>query len=82
MSEPTSSACIYTESSGPEDASEQRTSLFVDDARGDGRHSEVVSDSFSRPLSERYLKLVNYLLLLQLSHLLVLLQCPHFFLLQ
>ena len=52
VSEPTSSARIYTESSGTEDASEQDTSLFFD-AQGDGRDSEVLMDNFSRPLSER-----------------------------
>lgn len=51
VSEPTSSARIYTESSGVEEATEQHTSI-VFDARADGRDSEQLLDNFSRPLSE------------------------------
>lgn len=51
ISEPTSSACIYTELSGTEDDSEHNTSVFFD-ARGTGRDSDVSVDNFSRPLKE------------------------------
>ncbi|XP_020244275.1 uncharacterized protein LOC109822485 isoform X2 [Asparagus officinalis] len=51
VSEPTSTARIYTESSSTDDATEQYTSMFFD-ARADGRDSEVLLDNFSRPLSE------------------------------
>ncbi|KAF8393641.1 hypothetical protein HHK36_021887 [Tetracentron sinense] len=51
ISEPTSAACIYTDSSGFEDVSEQNTSLFID-ARGDGRELEASFENFSRPLRE------------------------------
>ncbi|XP_072980616.1 uncharacterized protein [Typha angustifolia] len=50
ISEPTSSACIYTDSSWSEDASEQQTPFF--DARGDGKDSEPSFENFSRPLRE------------------------------
>ncbi|KAJ6824104.1 uncharacterized protein M6B38_129790 [Iris pallida] len=51
VSDPTSSACIYTESSGPEDASEQHNTEFFD-ARGDGRDSDLSFDNLSRTLRE------------------------------
>ncbi|XP_008792858.1 uncharacterized protein LOC103709336 isoform X2 [Phoenix dactylifera] len=51
ISEPVSSACIYTESSVVDDAGEPHTSVFFD-ARGDGRESEASFDNFSRPLRE------------------------------
>lgn len=43
VSEPTSSAHIYTESSGTDDASE---------AQSDGMHSQQLLENFSRPLNE------------------------------
>ncbi|XP_073110060.1 uncharacterized protein [Elaeis guineensis] len=51
ISEPVSSACIYTESSVVDDVGEQHTSVFFD-ARGDGKESEASFDNFSRPLRE------------------------------
>ncbi|MCL7040408.1 hypothetical protein MKW94_005443, partial [Papaver nudicaule] len=51
ISEPTSSACIYTDSSGMEDSNEQRTSMFFD-ARAEGKESETSFEHFSRPLRE------------------------------
>ncbi|OVA04234.1 BRCT domain [Macleaya cordata] len=51
ISEPTSAACIYTDSSGLEDANEQHTSVFFD-ARGEGRDSEATFENFSRRLRE------------------------------
>lgn len=60
ISEPTSSAAIYTESSSIEDANEQTMSMFFD-ARADGKDSEVSFVNLSRPLTER---LKNYFSLL------------------
>ncbi|KAI3945501.1 hypothetical protein MKW98_018318 [Papaver atlanticum] len=51
ISEPTSSACIYTDSSGTEDSNEQHTSTFFD-ARAEGKESETTFEHFSRPLRE------------------------------
>ncbi|XP_026429596.1 uncharacterized protein LOC113325993 [Papaver somniferum] len=51
ISEPTSSACIYTDSSGTEDSNEQHTSMFFD-ARAEGKESETTFEHFSRPLRE------------------------------
>lgn len=51
ISEPVSSACIFTESSMVDNAGEQHTSVFLD-GRGDGKESEVSFDNFSRPLRE------------------------------
>ncbi|XP_010261804.1 PREDICTED: uncharacterized protein LOC104600519 isoform X2 [Nelumbo nucifera] len=51
ISDPTSAACIYTDSSGFEDVSEQHTSVFFD-ARGDGRDPEALFENFTRPLRE------------------------------
>lgn len=54
MSEPTSSARIYVESSSTEDTSEQHSFDYFN-ARGDGKDSEALLENFSRPLRERYL---------------------------
>ncbi|XP_015696658.1 uncharacterized protein LOC102720908 [Oryza brachyantha] len=51
VSEPTTSACIYTESSWSDDAFEQQSTTFFD-ANGDGKDPDQSSDSFSRPLRE------------------------------
>ncbi|KAI5669535.1 hypothetical protein M9H77_19388 [Catharanthus roseus] len=51
ISEPTSSATIYTESSSVEDTNEQNTSMFFD-ARADGKESDASFINFSRPLTE------------------------------
>lgn len=51
ISEPTSSAAIYTESSSIEDANEQSTSMFFD-ARADGKDTEASFVNLSRPLTE------------------------------
>ncbi|XP_058078838.1 uncharacterized protein LOC131227136 [Magnolia sinica] len=51
ISEPTSTACIYTDSSLIDDVVEQHTSEFFD-ARADGRDSEALFANFSRPLRE------------------------------
>ncbi|KAL3500348.1 hypothetical protein ACH5RR_039441 [Cinchona calisaya] len=51
ISEPTSSANIYTESSSVEDAYEQDTSVFFD-AKADGKESEASFVNLSRPLTE------------------------------
>lgn len=51
ISEPTSTACIYTESSEVDGSNGQHTSEFFD-ARGDARDSEASFNNFSRPLSE------------------------------
>ncbi|KAI3833197.1 hypothetical protein MKW92_023659 [Papaver armeniacum] len=51
ISEPTSSACIYTDSSGKEDSNEKHTSMFFD-ARAEGKESETTFEHFSRPLRE------------------------------
>uniref|UniRef100_A0A0E0M1Q7 BRCT domain-containing protein n=1 Tax=Oryza punctata TaxID=4537 RepID=A0A0E0M1Q7_ORYPU len=50
VSEPTASACIYTESSWSDDAFEQQSTTFFD-ANGDGKDDQS-SDSFTRPLRE------------------------------
>ncbi|KAL5995134.1 hypothetical protein ACLOJK_025192 [Asimina triloba] len=52
ISEPTSTACIYTDSSLIDDATEQHTSEFFD-AREDGRDLEASFNNFSRSLRER-----------------------------
>lgn len=51
VSEPTSSACIFTEFPEIDDAD----SVFYD-ARGDGRDSEASTEPCSRVLRERYSK--------------------------
>ncbi|CAI9094531.1 OLC1v1030289C1 [Oldenlandia corymbosa var. corymbosa] len=51
ISEPTSSATIYTESSSVEDANGQDTSFFFD-AKSDGKESEASFVNLSRPLTE------------------------------
>eukprot|EP00262_Sarcandra_glabra_P022403 TRINITY_DN9905_c0_g1_i1.p1 TRINITY_DN9905_c0_g1~~TRINITY_DN9905_c0_g1_i1.p1 ORF type:complete len:489 (-),score=62.67 TRINITY_DN9905_c0_g1_i1:370-1806(-) len=51
ISEPASTACIYTDSSEIEDANEHVPSEYFD-ARADGRESEASFDNFSRPLRE------------------------------
>ncbi|XP_043703864.1 uncharacterized protein LOC122653963 [Telopea speciosissima] len=51
ISEPTSTACIHTDSSGFEDVSDHHTSIFFD-ARGDGGDPETSFENFSRPLRE------------------------------
>jgi hypothetical protein len=50
VSEPTTSACIYTEFSWSDDAFEQQSTTFFD-ANGDGKDDQS-SDSFTRPLRE------------------------------
>lgn len=52
ISEPTSTACIYTESSEIDGSIGQHTSEFFD-ARVDVRDLEASFDNFSRPLRER-----------------------------
>ncbi|XP_042485890.1 uncharacterized protein LOC122066108 isoform X2 [Macadamia integrifolia] len=51
ISEPTSTACIYTDSSGFEGVSDQDTSVFFE-ARGGGRDPEASFENLSRPLRE------------------------------
>ncbi|XP_057957752.1 uncharacterized protein LOC131150799 [Malania oleifera] len=51
ISEPTSTASIYTDSLSVEDVSEHHTSIFFD-AKGDGKESEASFASFSRLLTE------------------------------
>lgn len=51
ISEPTSSATIYTESSSVDDANDQDTSVFFD-AKADGKESEASFVNLSRPLAE------------------------------
>ncbi|KAI3468336.1 hypothetical protein Pfo_024999 [Paulownia fortunei] len=51
ISEPTSSASIYTESSSVENAIEDQTSVFFD-AKEDGKESETSFVNLSRPLTE------------------------------
>ncbi|CDP19691.1 unnamed protein product [Coffea canephora] len=51
ISEPTSSATIYTESSSVEDANDQDTFVFFD-AKADGKESEASFVNLSRPLTE------------------------------
>ncbi|XP_043722971.1 uncharacterized protein LOC122670075 isoform X2 [Telopea speciosissima] len=51
ISEPTSTACIYTDSAGFEGVSDQDTSVFFD-TRGGGRDPEASFENFSRPLRE------------------------------
>lgn len=51
VSEPTSSARIYVESSSTEDTSEQHSFDYFN-ARGDGKDSEALLENFSRPLRE------------------------------
>ncbi|RVX17556.1 hypothetical protein CK203_003673 [Vitis vinifera] len=51
ISEPTSTASIYTESSSVGDVSEHQTSVFFD-AKGDGKESEASFANFSRLLTE------------------------------
>ncbi|KAM0949202.1 putative BRCT domain-containing protein [Dioscorea sansibarensis] len=55
VSEPTTSACIYTESSETEESSRQHSPVFLDardDDDGDGRNSNTSFDNFSRLLRE------------------------------
>lgn len=52
ISEPTSTACIYAESSEIDGSNGQHTSEFFD-AQVDVRDSEASFDNFSRPLRER-----------------------------
>lgn len=51
ISEPTSTASIYTESSSVENAIEDQTSMFFD-AKEDGKESEASFVNLSRPLTE------------------------------
>ncbi|TQE05233.1 hypothetical protein C1H46_009212 [Malus baccata] len=51
ISEPTSTASIYTESVSVEDDSEHHTSVFFD-AKGDGKDSEASFANLTRPLKE------------------------------
>lgn len=51
ISEPTSTASMYTDSFSVEDASEHHTSVYFD-AKGDGKESESSFVNFSRPLTE------------------------------
>lgn len=51
VSEPTSSACIYTELSEADDTSEQQNKIFFG-AQGSERDYELLSENFSRPLTE------------------------------
>lgn len=52
ISEPSSTASIYTESSSVENAIEDQTSVFFD-AKEDGKESESSFVNLSRPLTER-----------------------------
>jgi len=52
ISEPTSSASIYTDSSWSDDANEQQSTTYFD-ANGDVRDPDQPTDNFSRPLKER-----------------------------
>ncbi|URE24032.1 BRCA1 C Terminus (BRCT) domain [Musa troglodytarum] len=51
VSEPTSSARVYVESSSTEDTGEQHSFGYFN-ARGDGKDSEALLENFSRPLRE------------------------------
>lgn len=51
ISEPTSSASIYTDSSWSDDANEQQSTTYFD-ANGDVRDPDQPTDIFSRPLKE------------------------------
>ncbi|KAL2637343.1 hypothetical protein AAZV13_06G051900 [Glycine max] len=51
ISEPTSTASIYTDSFSVEDPSENHTSIFFD-AKGDGKDSEASFSNSTRPLTE------------------------------
>uniref|UniRef100_A0A0D9XE47 BRCT domain-containing protein n=1 Tax=Leersia perrieri TaxID=77586 RepID=A0A0D9XE47_9ORYZ len=51
ISEPTTSACIYTESSWSDDTFEQQSTTFFD-ANGDSKDPDQSTDNFSRPLRE------------------------------
>ncbi|GMQ02356.1 hypothetical protein CsSME_00048631 [Camellia sinensis var. sinensis] len=51
ISEPTSTASMYTDSFSVEDASEHHISVYFD-AKGDGKESESSFVNFSRPLTE------------------------------
>lgn len=51
ISEPTSSASIYTDSSWSDDANEQQSTTYFD-ANGDVRDPDQPTDNFSRPLKE------------------------------
>ncbi|KAG9458042.1 hypothetical protein H6P81_002550 [Aristolochia fimbriata] len=51
ISDPSSTACVYMESSPISDINEQQTSIFFD-ARGDGKDPEAAFDNFTRPLRE------------------------------
>lgn len=59
VSEPTSTASIYTESSSVGDVSEHQTSIFFD-ANGDGKESEASFANFSRPLTERLVNISTH----------------------
>ncbi|XP_039127734.1 uncharacterized protein LOC120263822 isoform X2 [Dioscorea cayenensis subsp. rotundata] len=55
VSEPTTSACIYTESSETEESSIKHSPVFLDardDDNDDSRNSNTSFDNFSRPLRE------------------------------
>ncbi|CAL5081639.1 unnamed protein product [Urochloa decumbens] len=51
ISEPTSSASIYTDSAWSDDANEQQSTTYFD-ANGDARDPDQPSDIFNRPLKE------------------------------
>ncbi|TVU09708.1 hypothetical protein EJB05_43200 [Eragrostis curvula] len=51
ISEPTSSASIYMDSSWSDDATEPQSTTYFD-ANGDGRDPDQLTDNFSRPLRE------------------------------
>lgn len=57
ISEPTSTASIYTDSSSVEDPSQNRTSIFFD-AKDDAKDSEASFSNSTRPLTERSLILL------------------------
>lgn len=52
ISEPTSSASIYMDSSWSDDANEQQSTTYFD-VNGDARDPDQPTDNFSRPLKER-----------------------------
>jgi hypothetical protein len=54
ISEPVTSASIYTDSSWSDDANEQQSSTTYFDADGDGKDRDPSADNLSRPLRERY----------------------------
>lgn len=66
ISEPTSTASIYTDSFSSEGMSEHHTPQFFD-AKGNAKDSEASFANFTRPLTERFLSICPFPTLVKFS---------------